>query len=79
MLFHQMTQEMKMTINEVEESISYLKAKIEKQGTIVNERDANHLDSLNQLYLSLLMKEGRVVIDDTGQVYDPLNVRGELK
>ena len=68
-----------MTINEVEESISYLEAKIEKQGMIVNERDANLLDSLNQLYLSLLMKEGRVVIDDTGQVYDPLNVRGELK
>ena len=68
-----------MTINEVEESISYLESKIEKQGTIVNGRDANHLDNLNQLYISLLMKEGRVVIDDTGQVYDPLNVRGELK
>ena len=65
-----------MTLNEVEESISYLEAKIEKQGAIVNERDANHLDNLNQLYLSLLMKEGRVVIDDIGQVYDPLNVRG---
>ena len=68
-----------MTINEVEESISYLESKIEKQGMIVNGRDANHLDNLNQLYISLLMKEGRVVIDDTGQVYDPLNVRGELK
>jgi len=48
-----------MTLNEVEESISYLEAKIEKQGAIVNERDLNHLDNLNQLYNSLIMKQGR--------------------
>ena len=53
-----------MTLNEVEEAISYYEAKIENQGMIVNERDVNHLDNLNQLYLSLLMKEGRIVIDD---------------
>ena len=48
-----------MTLNEVEESISYLEAKIEKQSAIVNERDLNHLDNLNQLYNSLIMKQGR--------------------
>ena len=48
-----------MTLNEVEESISYLEAKIEKQGMVINERDTNHLDNLNQLYISLIMKEGR--------------------
>ena len=48
-----------MTLNEVEEAISYLEAKIEKQGAIVNERNLNHLDNLEQLYTSLLMKEGR--------------------
>tara|TARA_R100000008_G_scaffold86873_1_gene82256 strand:- start:2466 stop:2651 length:186 start_codon:yes stop_codon:yes gene_type:complete len=48
-----------MTLNEVEESISYLEDKIEKQGAIVDERDLNHLDNLNQLYNSLIMKQGR--------------------
>ena len=50
-----------MTLNEIEESISYLEDKIEKQGAIVNERDLNHLDNLNQLYNSLIMKQGRRV------------------
>jgi len=50
-----------MTLNEVEEAISYLEDKIEKQGAIVNERDLNHLDNLNQLYNSLIMKQGRRV------------------
>jgi len=50
-----------MTLNEVEESISYLEDKIEKQGAIVDERDLNHLDNLNQLYNSLIMKQGRRV------------------
>ena len=48
-----------MKLNEVEETISYLEDKIEKQGAIVNERDLNHLDNLNQLYNSLIMKQGR--------------------
>ena len=53
-----------MTLNEerakiYEEAISYLEDKIEKQGAIVNERDLNHLDNLNQLYNSLIMKQGR--------------------
>ena len=53
-----------MTLNEerakiYEEYIRDLKAKIKKQGAIVNERDLNHLDNLNQLYNSLIMKQGR--------------------
>ena len=48
-----------MTLNEIEEAISCLEDKIEKQGAIVNERDLNHLDNLNQLYNSLIMKQGR--------------------
>ena len=59
-----------MTLNEVEESISYLEAKIEKQGAIVNERDVNHLDNLNQLYISLVMKEGRGVINVKGDEHE---------
>tara|TARA_R100001082_G_C4364790_1_gene161319 strand:- start:1658 stop:1852 length:195 start_codon:yes stop_codon:yes gene_type:complete len=46
-----------LTLNEVEESISYLEDKIEKQGSIVNERDLTHLDNLHQLYNSLVREQ----------------------
>lgn len=46
-----------LTLNEVEESISYLEDKIEKQGSIVNERDLTHLDNLYQLYNSLVREQ----------------------
>ncbi len=47
----------KLTLNEVEESISYLEDKIEKQGSIVNERDLTHLENLYQLYKSLVSEQ----------------------
>jgi|TARA_R100000084_G_scaffold86315_1_gene40976 non-ribosomal peptide synthetase component E (peptide arylation enzyme) len=48
-----------MTIKEIEQAIDYLEKKINKQGIIKNERDLNHLDNLQQLYISKLVKIDR--------------------
>ena len=46
-------------INEIEKAIKQLEDKIDKQGIIKNERDLNHLDNLQQIYISEIMKENR--------------------
>tara|TARA_Y100001938_G_scaffold49131_1_gene68412 strand:+ start:110 stop:289 length:180 start_codon:yes stop_codon:yes gene_type:complete len=48
-----------LSLKDVEKAIESLENKIKKQGNIVNDRDSNHLDNLQQLYISLIMKEGR--------------------
>ncbi len=50
---------MELTLEQVENAIYELESKINNQKNIVNERDVTHLDNLEQLYISLLMKEGR--------------------
>ena len=50
---------MELTLEQVENEIYRIESKIDNQNTIVNERDLVHLDNLEQLYISLLMKEGR--------------------
>jgi hypothetical protein len=45
-----------MKIKEIEKIIKHLENKINKQGIIQNERDLNHLDNLQQLYISKLNK-----------------------
>tara|TARA_R100001082_G_scaffold31512_1_gene16077 strand:- start:2728 stop:2889 length:162 start_codon:yes stop_codon:yes gene_type:complete len=46
-------------INKIEKAIKQLEDKIDKQGIIKNERDLNHLDNLQQIYISEIMKENR--------------------
>lgn len=61
-----------MDIKEIEKAIKHLENKINKQGMIQNERDLNHLDNLQQLYISELNKLNEsIIIDDIGQVYNP--------
>jgi len=61
-----------MDIKEIEKAIKHLENKINKQGIVQNERDLNHLDNLQQLYISELNKLNEsIVIDDIGQVYNP--------
>ena len=45
---------MELTLKEIEEAIEHLENKIDKQGMVKNERDLNHLDNLQQLYISKL-------------------------
>jgi|TARA_R100000081_G_C4686319_1_gene100162 non-ribosomal peptide synthetase component E (peptide arylation enzyme) len=43
-----------LTLKEIEKAIEHLENKIDKQGMVKNERDLNHLDNLQQLYISKL-------------------------
>ena len=43
-----------MELKEIEKAIEHLENKINKQGVVKNERDLNHLDNLQQLYISKL-------------------------
>ena len=43
-----------MNIEKIEKMIEHLENKINKQEMIQNERDLNHLDNLQQLYISKL-------------------------
>lgn len=45
---------MELTLKEIEEAIEHLENKINEQGIVKNERDLNHLDNLQQLYISKL-------------------------
>ena len=45
---------LELTLKEIEEAIEHLENKINKQGMVKNERDLNHLDNLQQLYISKL-------------------------
>ena len=45
---------MELTLKEIEKAIKHLENKIDKQGMVKNERDLNHLDNLQQLYISKL-------------------------
>ena len=45
---------LELTLKEIEEAIEHLENKIDKQGMVKNERDLNHLDNLQQLYISKL-------------------------
>jgi len=48
-----------MNIKEIEKAIEHLENKINNQGIVKNERDLNHLDNLQQLYISKLVKIDR--------------------
>ena len=61
-----------MDIKKIEKTIKHLENKINKQGIITNARDENHLNNLQQLYISKLNKLNEpIVIDDIGQIYNP--------
>ena len=45
---------LELTLKEIEKAIERLENKINKQGMVKNERDLNHLDNLQQLYISKL-------------------------
>ena len=45
---------LELTLKKIEEAIEHLENKIDKQGMVKNERDLNHLDNLQQLYISKL-------------------------
>jgi hypothetical protein len=47
-----------MTIKEIEEAMQHLEDKINNEH-IINERDFNYLDNLQQLYISKISKQAR--------------------
>jgi Mg2+ and Co2+ transporter CorA len=60
-----------MDIKEIKKAIEHLENQIEKSH-IINERDLNHLNNLEKLYIYELNKLNEpIVIDDVGQVYNP--------
>jgi non-ribosomal peptide synthetase component E (peptide arylation enzyme) len=45
-----------MELKKIEEAIEHLENKLKKQGIVQNERDLNHLDNLQQLYITKIRK-----------------------
>ena len=48
---------MELTRHQISNEIERIKNKIDKQGLVVNERDLDHLDNLEQLYAESIKKE----------------------